>query len=194
MSASSSASKGGRRKGGARAPPNVLITGTPGTGKTRLGEALVTALSGAEGGAVTVTVRHVCVSTLVKEKGLHDGYDAEFDAYTLDEDKVCDELEPIMARGGVLLEAHSCDYFPKRWFQLVVCLQASTEVLYDRLQQRGYGKKKIDENMESEIMQVCLDEAQESYDEVTTLQSNTPEDHDHNVATIAEWIRNYMST
>ena len=36
----------------------------------------------------------------VKEKSLHDGRDEEFDAFVLDEDKVCDELEDAMAEGG----------------------------------------------------------------------------------------------
>ena len=39
----------------------------------------------------------------VKEKSLHDGRDEEFDAFILDEDKVCDELEDAMAEGGKVL-------------------------------------------------------------------------------------------
>jgi adenylate kinase len=32
--------------------------------------------------------QHVNVSSLVKEKGLHDGYDESFDTFILNEDKV----------------------------------------------------------------------------------------------------------
>jgi len=57
---------------------NILITGTPGTGKSTLSE-LLSSKSG---------LRHIDVSELVKEKDLHDGRDEEFDTYILNEDKV----------------------------------------------------------------------------------------------------------
>lgn len=60
-----------------RQQPNILITGTPGTGKTTLSELVSLALS----------FKHVNVSELVKEHELHDGYDAEFDTYILNDDK-----------------------------------------------------------------------------------------------------------
>lgn len=62
----------------------------------------------------------------------------EHDVPEFDEDMVCDELEPIMAAGGVILEFHSCDFFPERWFQLVVLLRCDNTNLFDRLTERGY--------------------------------------------------------
>ena len=44
--------------------------------------------------------------------------------------------------------------FPERWFQLIVVLRCSNDVLYPRLQQRGYSDMKINENIEAEIFQV----------------------------------------
>lgn len=58
--------------------PNILITGTPGTGKTSLCERVAEELG----------MVHVNVGALVKEQGLHEGRDDEFDAFILDEDKV----------------------------------------------------------------------------------------------------------
>jgi adenylate kinase len=57
---------------------NVLVTGTPGTGKT------TTAQQAASG----TGMRYINVGDWVKEKELHDGWDDEFDCYTVDEDKV----------------------------------------------------------------------------------------------------------
>ena len=62
----------------ARRAPNVLVTGTPGTGKTTLCEQV----AGATG------LKHVNVGDLVKAQQLHTGWDEEFECLVMDEDKV----------------------------------------------------------------------------------------------------------
>ena len=63
----------------ARAPV-IIITGTPGTGKTTHAQMLV------EESPVPLT--HINVGDLVKEKELYEDYDEEWQSYTVDEDKV----------------------------------------------------------------------------------------------------------
>lgn len=63
-----------------RTLPNIVITGTPGTGKTTTAQALVE--------ASTVPLRHINVVELVKQQELHDGFDQEWQSYVVDEDKV----------------------------------------------------------------------------------------------------------
>ena len=48
----------------------------------------------------------------------------------------------------------TCELFPERWFDLILVLRAKTDVLFDRLTERGYSEKKRGENLEAEIMQV----------------------------------------
>ena len=69
-------------EGGVRGRPNILITGTPGTGKSTHAQLLVQ--------SSPVPLQHINVSDLVKEKGLHEGFDQEWDTYIVDEDKVRD--------------------------------------------------------------------------------------------------------
>mmetsp|Transcript_1183 Transcript_1183/g.1928 ORF Transcript_1183/g.1928 Transcript_1183/m.1928 type:complete len:176 (-) Transcript_1183:128-655(-) len=165
--------------------PNVLVTGTPGTGKSAFCEAAVESLD----------LKLVDVTELVKNHECHEGRDEAFDTLVLDEDKLLDVMEPIMSEGGNIVDYHSCDFFPERWFQLVLVLTADTEVLFDRLQARGYSKKKVDENMECEIMQVVTESARESYDAeiVHCLSSNTLDDMESNVARLKSWYASWMA-
>merc|ERR1712195_98239 len=99
---------------------------------------------------------------------------------------VCDELEPLMStRGGIILEFHSCDFFPERCFDLVVLLRCANDSLFDRLQERGYDQKKIDENIQCEILEVLKDEVAESYKPEITLEllSNEIDDVQKNLDT-----------
>ncbi|KAJ1979546.1 factor activating pos9 [Dimargaris xerosporica] len=169
-----------------RQQPNILITGTPGTGKSTLSE-LVAQRTG---------LTHIQVGKLVKDLQLHDGKDEEFDSYVLNDDKLLDELEDQMEPGGQIVDFHSCDLFPERWFDLVVVLQTDNSVLFQRLQKRGYNQKKVEENIECEIMQVVLDEAVESYqqDIILTLPSDTVDQMEDNAQRIEEWIRQFTPT
>ncbi len=106
--------------------PNILITGTPGTGKTTLAGMVKD----------SAKLNHIEVSQLIKDKGLHDGYDEKFDTYILNEDKVCDELEDVMASRNNVVDFHSSDFFPERWFDLVIVLRTANDMLFPRLQAR----------------------------------------------------------
>jgi adenylate kinase len=61
-----------------RSRPNILITGTPGTGKTSLCERV----------AAETGMTNINVGQWVKDKALHSGWDEEFQCFTLDDDKV----------------------------------------------------------------------------------------------------------
>jgi len=101
-----------------------LITGTPGVGKTTTCEAL----------AAATGLNHLEVGKLVREKKLHDGWDEEFQTHILNEDKICDELEDIMTEGGNIVDFHTSDFFPERWFDLVIVLRADTSQVFSRLE------------------------------------------------------------
>lgn len=41
-----------------------------------------------------------------------------------------------MEQGGKIVDFHTCEVFPERWFDLVIVLRADNSVLYGRLEQR----------------------------------------------------------
>ncbi|KAI3997351.1 hypothetical protein MKX01_003154 [Papaver californicum] len=169
-----------------RKKPNILVTGTPGTGKTTTSSLLSDATE----------FCHINIGDLVKQKNLHDGWDDELECHIINEDLVCDELEDIMEQGGNIVDYHGCDFFPERWFDRVVVLQTDNSVLYDRLSSRGYMGSKLTNNIECEIFQVLLEEARSSYPEdiVVPLVSNCVDDISKNVTTLSDWIRSWHPT
>ena len=107
--------------------------------------------------------------------------------------QLLDALEPDLEAGGCIIDWHACDLFPERLVDLVVVLRCDNKILYDRLSARKYSAKKIEENMDAEIMQVLLDEARDAFDPsiVVELQSDQLEDVDANVDRVVEWVKNW---
>lgn len=62
----------------ARKNPNIIVTGTPGVGKTTHAEQLARATG----------LQHVSVNQIVKDEGFHEGKDEETGSWIVDEDKV----------------------------------------------------------------------------------------------------------
>jgi broad-specificity NMP kinase len=61
--------------------PILVITGTPGTGKSTHAQLLAS--------ESPIPLSHINVGDWVKEKGLYEDYDDQWQSYTVDEDKVC---------------------------------------------------------------------------------------------------------
>uniref|UniRef100_A0A8C4TKX3 Adenylate kinase 6 n=1 Tax=Erpetoichthys calabaricus TaxID=27687 RepID=A0A8C4TKX3_ERPCA len=108
--------------------------------------------------------------------------------------QVIDELEDKMIDGGMIIDYHSSDFFPERWFHIVFVLRTDNSLLYDRLESRGYKGKKLQNNIECEIFQTIYEETMESYKKeiVHQLSSNTPEDLERNIDQIMKWIEQWM--
>ncbi|SPP74229.1 blast:Adenylate kinase isoenzyme 6 homolog [Drosophila guanche] len=166
----------------ADAKPNILITGTPGAGKSYLCERL----------AEQLNFDWLDCSKIAKEHDYVEEHDEEYDCPILDEDKLMDHLEPLMQKGGNIVEYHGCDFFPERWFQAVFVVTCPNKTLYDRLKERNYNEKKLSSNIECEIFGTILEEARESYkaDIVHELCGETAADAAKSLKTVKQWYPN----
>lgn len=72
-----------------RTLPNIIITGTPGTGKTTHCEDLAEKVP---------ELKHLSVNQVVKDKGCHEGWDEDYQSWIVDEEKV--RLMSLFSYGG----------------------------------------------------------------------------------------------
>ncbi|EFC46325.1 predicted protein [Naegleria gruberi] len=174
-----------------RTYPNILITGTPGVGKTVMGEAVINSLKE----KLNLTnYEYLNVSEIAKGEQFVEEFDSERDTYVLDEDKLLDHLEEKLSdlEKGFVIDYHSSELFPERWIDFVIVLRCDPDVLFKRLEKRGYSEQKVQENVDCEIFQVCSDEAQESYkpEIVFEKQNITIMDLNNNAEFIVSLVQN----
>jgi adenylate kinase len=169
-----------------RLRPNILITGTPGVGKSLLAGRL----------GLSLGMRVINVGQFAKEKGCLGAWDEAYESHELEEDRLLDLLEEEVGKGegGLLVEHHVTDLFPERWFDLVLVLRCDNTRLHDRLTARGYSGRKLEENVQCEIFQTVLEEARASYREevVVELPSNTEEEMAGSLARAEAWARQWQ--
>lgn len=170
---------------GRRQKPNILITGTPGVGKSTLCELLEQKLG----------FEYIHCGKVIAENKYWSEYDEELDTHILDDEKLLDHIEDRMdsLEGGCIVDYHDCDFFPMRWFDYVIVLRCNNTLLYDRLAARGYNAKKIERNIECEIFETLLEEAKQSYDEdiVHEFRNETTEQLFENVDRICEMVKQW---
>ncbi len=136
----------------------IIISGTPGTGKTTLAKKLMNVLN-----YPLLDLKH-----FIKEKNLAESYDKKRKTNIIDIKKlnkeIIKEIKKVQNQHspkGMIIESHLSHYLPKKYVGLCIITKTGLKTLKKRLQNRGYSKEKIRENMDSEIFDVCLNEAKE---------------------------------
>ena len=178
---------------------NILICGTPGTGKSTLAKLVLEKANSslndnaAKNGESLSEYEYVNVGDVCKREKYYHSFDERLNSYVIDEDKILDHLEPLIEKGGMIVDYHSSEFFPERFFSHVIvltCGREDTKILYERLEKRdGYTKEKIRQNVECEIFGECVEEAKEAYtgEGVVHVRSNeTEEEMEATVKFIAE--------
>jgi adenylate kinase len=129
------------------------ITGTPGTGKSMIGEEL---------SRLGHTVVHL--TTTVGPYVI--GEDEERDVQVIDVDRWVSEFKPVDG----FVEGHMAHYLP---CDKIIVLRCRPDELKKRLARRKYPTKKIRENADAEALDVCLIETVESFTPLQILELDT---------------------
>ena len=150
----------------------ILMTGTPGTGKTTTCKRIKRELK-----KIEKTVKILNVSELIKKEELFEAYDADMETHIIDDAHVRRRVKNIInscRKDYLLIETHTVSTIPRNAIDRAIVLTAETSVLYDRLTERNYPKCKIEENIDCEIMQVVYEEAVQRFGLEKTICFQSP--------------------
>ena len=137
----------------------LYITGIPGTGKTTVAKELQKQLG----------LRYLEINTEVLEHGFFYGYDINRDSVIIDEELLIPHLDSLLQLNnlnclvGPLISISSS-------ISLIIVLRTKVSELRLRLKERNYDEKKIEENIEAEIMNILYYDAIELFPEKSVFE------------------------
>lgn len=139
----------------------IAISGSPGTGKSTLAKILE------KEGFFRLDLHKHC-------KEISTSYDRSKMCYDVDMKRFKVLVrEEIKKHKRLVVDSHISHLLPKKWVDLCIILVCSDlKKLKKRLEKRRYSKQKVRENIDAEIFQICLVEAEEKWHNVKVFDSS----------------------
>ncbi|MBU4245685.1 MAG: adenylate kinase family protein [Nanoarchaeota archaeon] len=150
----------------------IALSGTPGTGKTTVAKIL----------ARNLNYSLLSLNEFAKSHKLTLGNDKKRNSVIVDVSALKKEVAQM--EGNIILEghlAHFCDA------DIYIILRTNPKELRKRMKTRVWSEEKIRENVEAEIMNICLDEAVELHGKAV-FEVDTAKKSAEEVAKIIEEI------
>lgn len=159
----------------------VIITGTPGTGKTSLAKFLAQALN----------FKRLSLNQLVDRQKLCEAYDKKNRCRLVDLKKLIPLLIDIIkeSKESLIIDSHLSHKIPKEYVDLCLVTKTDLKVLHQRLEKRRYPKQKIRDNLDAEIFDLCLTEAQEAGHKVMIVDTTRKIDKEALVQKVKERLK-----
>jgi adenylate kinase len=134
----------------------VVVTGTPGTGKTTLSKDI----------AAICNFRYVDVNKVVTKYKLSEGFDTKRDCKIIHEKKLVKVLTEIIHQANknkenLVIDSHMSHELLPKLVDKCVITRCNLKTLFKRLKKKKYHDEKINENMQCEIMDVIVSDAHE---------------------------------
>lgn len=130
----------------------LLISGTPGTGKTSVSKEITK----------KINARVISLNLLAYSDGLVSEYDEERETWVINEGRLRKKTLNLISQAKtenievLIIESHFVDIIPENYVDLILVLRCEPSMLNQRLRERGYSERKIKENLQSEILGNCV--------------------------------------
>lgn len=144
----------------------IAVTGTPGTGKTTIAKEL----------SVVLGYKYLDIDKVIAGHDLSEGYDKERQCSIVDTAKLIPVLEKIIRHStkDIVVDGHLSHFLPRDYVALCIVAKCNLKILKKRLE-KLYPEKKIKENLDAEIFDICFEEAKEQGHKIIIVDtSNKP--------------------
>lgn len=184
-----------------RTLPNIAICGVPGTGKSTLASSLVAKLRTLpEYASAKPAFRVLNGGTEAEKRGCRIAYDDQLQTWEIDEHKLRESLQEELRRGACIVDWIHADFLvaeteddedeaKEDHIDLVIQMRAGTACLFDRMKARGYSDKKIEENLDAEIMDEIGEEVRDAFEpqRCVVLQGEAGQG-EGNLSRLLQWL------
>jgi adenylate kinase len=143
----------------------ILVSGTPGTGKTTIAKEL----------AKRISYNFIDMGELAQSEHIYSEEDSERNTKIVDERKLAKRIEKEIAanKGKIVISSHYAEIVNPGLVDKVIVLRTHPDKLRDRLSKRGWSDRKIKENLEAEVLGVCSFNAITKYGEDRIYEIDT---------------------
>ncbi len=125
----------------------IVISGTPGVGKSSVAKELARILG----------AKYLNLSDFVIKEKLYLGYDDKVNSYIIDEELVRRRINEYIEslRGLVIIDSHYGEIINDKLVEKIFVLRLNPNELLRRLKGKGWSDEKIRENVEAELLGIC---------------------------------------
>ncbi len=143
----------------------ILISGTPGTGKTTMAQVLKEEYS----------AFHLNLTDIAIENGFILEEDIDRQTKVVDDERLALFIEDFIKThpSNIIIEGHYADIIPDELITVFIVLRTDPRVLEQRLKEKRFAISKIQENIQSEILGTCTSFALETHDRAKMYEVDT---------------------
>jgi len=141
----------------------IIVTGSIGSGKTYVSKKL----------SKIKNYKYIDVNKLITENKLSSSYDKKRKSKIVDVKKLNRFLINLIknSKENLIIDSHLSHFLPSKYIDLCIITKCDVRTLKKRLEKRKYGGEKIRENLDVEILDVCLNEARENKHKIKMIDT-----------------------
>ena len=158
----------------------ILITGTPGTGKTIIAKLLSERLN----------AEYLSLNDLAFKYNFIESYDKDRDTWVIKEKELSAFVKEkiLKSEKNIVIDSHMGEILDPKIIDYIIILRTRPKVLKERLSERNWKESKVDENVQAEILGIVTYNILQHFPKERIFEIDTSDKSPNEVVEIIEKI------